>query len=125
MTTPVTGIDHPAVAVADVDAYADWCCATLGFTKVHRHPKPVWILGLPDGTLLEVMPQDATPRPPRTTWTPGWSHLALRVSSLPAAESALAVDWAGPVIAAVGGGRVRSFTDPEGNMWQIVEREPM
>ncbi len=118
----ITGLDHPAIAVADVDAYADWCCATLGFRKVFRHAKPVWILGLPDGTLLEVMPQDATPRPSRTTWTPGWSHLALRVRSLAEAESALAVPWSGAAFDAVGGGRIRNFSDPEGNLWQVVER---
>lgn len=122
----ITGLDHPAIAVAEVDAYADWCCATLGFRKVHRHPKPVWILGLPDGTLLEVMPQDGTPRPLRTTWTPGWSHLALRVPSLVQAEAELdgKVTWDGPAVDAIGGGRVRSFRDPQGNMWQIVERSP-
>lgn len=118
----ITGLDHPAIAVADVDAYADWCCSTLGFTKVHRHPKPVWILGLPDGTLLEVMPQDATPRPERTTWTPGWSHLAVRVRSLAEAEASLAVSWSGQAFDAIGGGRIRNFSDPEGNLWQVVER---
>ena len=118
----ITGIDHPAIAVADVDAYADWCCATLGFTKIHRHLKPVWILRLPDGTLLEVMPQDATPKPPRTTWTPGWSHLALRVRSMAEAEISLKVTWTGEAFDAIGGGRIRNFFDPEGNMWQVVER---
>ena len=73
------GIDHPAVAAEDVDALADWYVNTLDYQRVVRNDKPVWILRAADGTLLEIMPRDETPRPPRTVWTPGWSHLAIRV----------------------------------------------
>ncbi|MDA3959710.1 MAG: VOC family protein [Planctomycetota bacterium] len=121
----ITGIDHPAIAVADVDAYADWCCSVLGFERVFRHDKPVWILRSADGTLIEIMPQDDTARPDRTTWTPGWSHLAMRVADFDAAVTELSahgVQWTGEEVAAIGGGRVRSFADPEHNMWQIVAR---
>jgi glyoxylase I family protein len=120
-----TGVDHPAVACRDVDALADWYCDVLGYKKFHRDDKPVWMLQAPDGSLIEIMPEDDTDRPDRTTWTPGWSHLALRVSDFEAAEKALdqhQVKWQGEAVAAIGGGRVRSFEDPEGNMLQIVER---
>jgi len=119
------GIDHPAVAADDVDELAAWYCATLGYTEVFRNDKPVWLLRAADGTLLEIMPRDQTPRPQRTTWTPGWSHLALRVQDFEAAERFLRqrrVAWCGDTASAVGGGRVRSFFDPEGNLLQIVER---
>ncbi len=119
------GIDHPAVAAADVDALAEWYSATLGYAKVFRHEKPVWILRAADGTLIEIMPRDATPRPERTTWTPGWSHVAIRVSDFAAAERLLderGVAWTGEVSQAVGGGKVRNFTDPEGNLLQILQR---
>ena len=119
------GIDHPALAADDVDALAEWYCATVGYEKLFRHDKPVWILRAADGTLLEVMPRDDTPRPERTVWTPGWSHLAFRVADFDAAEQLLdarGVPWTGKAAEAVGGGRVRSFTDPDGNMVQIVER---
>lgn len=125
MESPIRGIDHPAVAAGDVDGLAEWYCDVLGYEKVHRHEKPVWILRAADGTLLEVMPQDDTPRPQRTTWTPGWSHLAIRVDDYEAAVrylDAKGVSWTGDEMAAVGGGRVRNFDDPEGNMLQIVER---
>ena len=75
----ITGIDHPGVAANDVEQLADWYCDVFGYEKWFKHPKPVWMLKAPDGTLLEVMPKDDTARPERTTWTPGWSHLALRV----------------------------------------------
>ena len=121
----ITGIDHPAIAAEDVDRLSDWYCDVLGYEKVVRHDKPVWILRARDRTLLEVMPRDETPRPARTTWTPGWSHLALRVDDFDAAVAELdekGVQWTGKEIGAIGGGRVRNFVDPDGNMLQILQR---
>ncbi len=120
-----TGIDHPALAADDVDRLAEWYCQVLGYEKYFRHEKPVWMLRAADGTLIEIMPKDNTPRPERTTWTPGWSHLALRVGNLEQAIDYLdqkGVTWGGEIINAIGGGRVRTFYDPDGNMLQIVER---
>lgn len=120
-----TGIDHPAVAADNVDQLADWYCEVLGYEKYFRHDKPVWILRAPDNTLLEIMPKDGTDRPQRTTWTPGWSHLALRVTDIEQAIVVLEskkIQWGGDLIEAIGGGRVRTFYDPEGNMLQIIER---
>jgi glyoxylase I family protein len=127
MTTDLglTGIDHPAIAVQDVDKMADWYCDVLGYKKHFRHEKPIWILRAPDNSLLEVMPFDDTPRPERTILTPGWSHLALRVNDIKRAIAHLDthnVTWISDEVDAVGGGRVRTFSDPEGNMWQVVER---
>lgn len=119
------GIDHPAVAAEDVEALTDWYVNTLGYERVFRHDKPVWILRAADGTLLEIMPRDDTPRPQRTTWTPGWSHVAIRVSDFDKAQRVLDeknVQWTGEPINAIGGGRVRNFVDPDGNMLQILER---
>ena len=119
------GIDHPAVAADDVEKLSDWYCTMFGYEKWFHHPKPVWMLKAPDGTLLEVMPKDDNPRQNRTTWTPGWSHLALRVENI---ENAIAyldtkgIVWGGEVITAIGGGKVRNAFDIEGNMLQILER---
>jgi glyoxylase I family protein len=120
------GIDHPAVAAEDVDGLAEWYCSTLGYARHVRYEKPVWILLAPDGTLLEIMPRDGTDRPVRTTWTPGWSHLALRVRDLEEAIRWLdekGVTWEGERVSAMGGGTLRGLFDPEGNMLQIVERK--
>ena len=57
--------------------------------------------------------------------TPGWSHLALRVDNLEEAMQHLdgqQVRWLSEVVPAIGGGQLRSFADPEGNMLQVVER---
>lgn len=121
----VIGIDHPGVAANDVEQLADWYCAVFGYEKWFRHDKPVWMLKAPDGTLLEVMPKDENARPARTTWTPGWSHIALRVENLDEAITFLDtkhVTWGGEVINAIGGGRVRNLFDPDGNMLQIIQR---
>lgn len=119
------GVDHPALAADDVDRLADWYCEVLGYQKYFRHDKPVWMLRAPDSTLLEIMPKDDTPRPDRTTWTPGWSHLAIRVENIDEAIAYLdekRVKWGGDTMPAIGGGRVRNLVDPEGNMLQIIER---
>ena len=124
------GIDHPAVAADDVEKLADWYCDFLGYEKQHcdwnaRPPKPVWILKAPDGTLLEIMPKDDTPRQTRTTWTPGWSHVAFRVPNLEEAVAILdqkGIQWSSDIIDAIGGGKVRSAQDGEGNMIQFLER---
>ncbi|MDR1331298.1 MAG: VOC family protein [Tannerella sp.] len=119
------GTDHPAIAADDVEALSAWYCDVLGYDVYARVDKPVYILGAPDGTLIEIMPRDDTARPARNTCTPGWSHLALRVSDIDAAMTALdrhGVAWEGAEFEAVGGGRIRNFTDPEGNLLQIVQR---
>ncbi|RRA98092.1 VOC family protein [Larkinella rosea] len=122
------GVDHPAVAADEVETLSDWYCRVLGYQKWFRHDKPVWMLRAPDQTLLEIMPKDQTLRPARTTWTPGWSHLALRVADIDQAIRWLdshGVTWGGELSNAIGGGRVRNFFDPEGNMLQILERGPI
>ncbi|MDF9797495.1 glyoxylase I family protein [Catalinimonas alkaloidigena] len=125
MSNFLKSIDHPAVAAQDVDKLADWYCNVLGYEKYYRDDKPVWMLKAPDASLIEIMPIDETPRPARTTWTPGWSHLALRVNNIDQAIQELDkhhVQWMGEMVEAIGGGKVRSFQDPEGNMLQVVER---
>ncbi len=72
------------------------------------------------------MPIDDTARPTRTTWTPGWSHIAMRVENLEEAIAYLdtkGITWGGEVMNAFGGGKVRSLYDSEGNMLQILERQ--
>lgn len=121
-----TGIDHPAIAVSDLDESADWYAVTLGYEKFFKEDeKSVWILKAPDGTFLEMMQQDDSNRPERNVLTSGFSHLALRVSNLDEAIAELdekGVKWISDVFGAIGGGKLRNFEDPDGNMLQIVER---
>ena len=121
----IKGIDHPALAANDVEALADWYCDTFGYEKWFSTPKPIWMLKAPDGTLLEIMPKDDSPRPVRNLLTPGWSHLALRVDNLEEAIAILdkkGVNWSSDIIDAIGGGRVRNLLDPDGNLLQVLQR---
>ncbi len=123
-----TGLDHPALAAANPAAQAKWYVDVLDYRLFfHHEAKDIWIVAAPDGTMLEIMPRDDRPRPDRTTCTPGWSHLALRVLDMDRACACLegrGVRFDGPAFAAVGGGTVRNFPDPEGNLVQIVQRFP-
>jgi glyoxylase I family protein len=125
MKSVFLGIDHPAIAVKDVEKVTRWYCEVLGYEVFARTDKPVYIIKAPDGSFIEVMPEDGSPRQERNVCTPGWSHLALRVSDMDQAMAELDkhnVSWAGPEFEAVGGGRIRNFADPEGNMLQILQR---
>ncbi len=125
MTLKMQGLDHPALAVSDVDKMADWCRDILGYTAKAGTPGQVWLMQAPDGTYLEIMRQNADPRPARQNLTPGFSHLALRVENLQAAIVELDmrdVKWTGEIVDAVGGGQLRNFEDPDGNTWQVVQR---
>ena len=120
------GIDHPALAADNVEKLTQWYCDVLGYKVIAKNDKPVFIIKAPDGTFIEMMPKDETSRPERFMCTPGWSHLALRVNDMDAAIAALdkfGVAWTGAEFEAVGGGRIRNFTDPEGNILQIVQRQ--
>ena len=119
------GVDHPAIAAGDVEVLAKWYCDVLGYKVFAKTEKPIYIIEAPDRTFIEIMPKDETSRPERTVCTPGWSHLALRVSDMDAAMTALdghGIEWMGAEFEAVGGGRIRNFADPEGNVLQIVQR---
>jgi glyoxylase I family protein len=119
------GIDHPALAAKDVVTLTKWYCDVLGYEIIAQTEKPIFIIKAPDGTFIEMMPEDGSPYLQRTVNTVGWSHLALRVSDMDKAIAALdkhQVKWESAEFGAVGGGRIRNFSDPEGNLLQIVQR---
>ena len=124
-TLGLTGIDHPAVALSNVAEITDWYCDVLGYEILIKASDTVIIIKAPDGTMVEMMQQNDDTRPHRETLTSGWSHLALRVESLEDAIKFLdtkGVTWLGDIVPAMGGGRLRSFADPDGNMLQVVQR---
>ncbi len=126
----IKGIDHPAVAAENVDTLAAWYCDVLGYEQLFRDQsvgpaRPIWLLKAPDGTILEILPIDQNPRPTRTNLTPGWSHVAFGVDDIEAGIRHLdahGIRWSSVLSPATGGGRVRTFFDPEGNVLQLIER---
>ncbi len=126
-----TGIDHPAIACRDVLRQTDWYCRWLGMCVVAKTiDPPCAIVGYdhaPGGAMIELMPiRDEGLAPERVgRFAPGLRHLAFRVDDFDAAYNALkeaGVTFLGEVVNALGGGKLISFRDPEGNELQIVER---
>jgi catechol 2,3-dioxygenase-like lactoylglutathione lyase family enzyme len=131
-------LDHPAISCHDVNRQADWYCKNLGMRVIASSSEnpPSMLLGYDQDatsgpkqelTMLELMPvKDAGPEPvdvPR--YQPGLRHLALRVSDFDEAYRRLAglgIKFLFEPVQAVGGGKLVSFRDPEGNELQIVQR---
>ncbi len=129
-----TAIDHPAIACKDTRALCDWYCRNLGMRIVARTEgeRPAYLVGydaaVGGGCVIELMPVKDDGESPETfkRFQPGLRHLALRVDRFEEAHAALTL--AGAVFItepgeAVGGGKVASFRDPEGNELQIIERK--
>jgi glyoxylase I family protein len=127
-------IDHPAVSALDVHKLAGWYCKHMGMRIVGdngQEPASL-LLGWDDdlrvGATLELMPvkDHGGPAPasvPRLCQ--GIRHFAVRVSDFDKAYAelkAIGVPFLFEPIVAVGGGRIVSFRDPEGNEVQIVQR---
>lgn len=128
-----TGIDHPAIACEDVEALADWYCRVLGMRALARSESapPAVLVGYDaeraGGPVIELMTaREPGARPGTfTRFQPGLRHLALRVRSFDEAYAKLksaGVEFLMEPTEALGGGRVVSFRDPEGNELQIVQR---
>lgn len=136
-------LDHVAIAANDTDAMVAWYEKILGLV-VHASAGPnppqkqkIYLIGppsnslnsgagIPFGWMIEVMPKNDTPRHNRNSHESGLSHVAWYVPDFDAALAHLKshnVKFLSDVISAVGGGRIISFEDCEGNMTQIVERK--
>ena len=127
-------IDHPAIACADSQRLIDWYCQNLGLRVIASNDQtpPSAILGYSadacGGAMIEMMPAKEPGACPAQTprFCPGLRHLALRVGNFDTAYAQLetaGVKFLGQPIDALGGGRIVSFRDPEGNELQIVQRD--
>lgn len=128
MSTPVFScVEHLGIAVADPVASARWYEKVLDFSVIFNDGKepPTLLIEHPSGMRVEVMPKTDRPQPERHVRDPGWSHIALKVADLDKAAAELkarGLVFDTEPAAALGGGRVWNFNDPDGNMLQIVER---
>jgi len=128
-----TAIDHPAIACYNTAKQIQWYCATLGMRVIATNEQnpPTAIVGYDEhargGAMIELMPvREDGPRPETLRrFQPGIRHVALRVSNFDEACAALnsaGVRFISEPGDAMGGGRIVSFRDPEGNELQIVQR---
>jgi catechol 2,3-dioxygenase-like lactoylglutathione lyase family enzyme len=128
-----TTIDHPAISCNDVRMLAEWYCVHLGMKIVADNGKtpPSLLLGFGEGIsggMLELMPvrnPGGTPPAEVPQFVQGLRHFAVRVSDFDKAYGQLkdaGISFLMDPVIAVGGGRIVSFRDAEGNEVQIVER---
>ncbi len=130
-------LDHVAIAADDTDQLIKWYNRMLGLIVLAQtEPQEpsrqrTYLIGpaahedAHGGMMLEIMPRNEHVRRPRDSHDPGISHVAWCVTDFDAAYAHLAargVGFVGAVVQAVGGGRLISFVDCEGNLMQIVER---
>lgn len=120
------GLDHLALCASDPAALARWYCDHFGFREVSNTgatPPTIFIQG-ECGSAIEVMPAQTPPaRGEFFDW--GWRHIAIITTDFDAAMTQLAqlgVELVGPERTPIGGGRLQSFRDPEGNIAQILWR---
>lgn len=129
-----TAIDHPAISCTDPRKLSAWYCNHLGMKILaDNDQEPASLLLGFDANLrgaagaLELMPvKNPGPAPvdvPR--FCQGLRHFAVRVSDFEKAYAELktaGVEFLFEPVMAVGGGKIVSFRDPEGNEVQIVQR---
>ena len=122
----ITGIEHAAIASPDPEALARWYVAVLGFQVNYFSEKSkTTFVKAPDGSMIEIVRSNDKPRPPQDPRDPGLRHLAISVSDFqPVYESlkSAGVAFLGePEIK--GGNNVVFFTDPDGNILHLLQRE--
>jgi glyoxylase I family protein len=128
---PYLCLDHPAISCKNVDLRVAWYCKNFELKVLFHDGKapPSVLLGYEgDCTSLELMPvRHEGPHPAEAPrFQPGLRHLAFRVSDFEHAYHQLkkeGIEFLFEPLTAVGGGKVVSFRDPEGNEIQIVQRE--
>lgn len=146
----IQGMDHVAIAADNTEQMVQWYHRMLGLVVVAQsHPtdpdrQATYLIGPPAdngpetgdaggqsrgvafGMMMEIMPRNDHVRRPRDSHDAGLSHVAWLVHDFDEAYAHLSsqgVGFIGSVVQAVGGGRIISFVDCEGNLQQIVERK--
>src|SRR5687768_7757782 len=118
--------EHFGVAASDANALKDWYLRVFGaklLRKLNDTP-PAWLLELPGRFWVEIYTAESKIAP-QANRVAGWRHLALCVESIDTAREHLAaqgVAFEEPIKPAGGGGKVLFFSDPEGNLFHLVER---
>jgi len=118
--------EHFGVAASDATALKDWYVRVL-HAKVLRQlgdSPSAWLVELAGGFWIEIYAADSKTAL-QGNRVAGWRHLALRVDNIDGAREHLLSEGVAleePVKPAGGGGRVLFFSDPEGNLFHLVER---
>lgn len=119
------GVDHVAIVAKDTTALAKWYFDNFGFKEVSNNGQtpPTYFIKGEIGSAIEIMPANDTPPVKADFWDAGIRHLAILVTDFDPAYRRLqevGAELVGEERKAIGGGRLQSFRDPEGNIAQIL-----
>ncbi len=118
-----TGLEHTAIASPNPKRLADWYVETLSFVINFVYDGNYFVKA-PNGAMLEIVPAEG-PALETHNRTPGLRHLAVAVSDFDAAHADLKAKGVRFTSepASNQGNRLVFFTDADGNLLHLIERE--
>lgn len=118
-----TAFEHTGIASPDHAKLAQWYVGTFGFEIVYQSAGATFVKA-PNGSMIEIISAEGD-RVEQSVKQPGLRHIALAVDDFDAdlarIHSAGVTFLTEPVIAK--GNKVVFFTDPEGNILHLIQRE--
>jgi glyoxylase I family protein len=119
-------LEHIGLAARDPRTLKEWYERVLAarLVLVLSDDPPAFLIDVV-GTLIEIYSADSVTDLTRNNKLAGWRHIALGVTSLSDARRVLeqrGLKFTEAVKPAGGGGQVLFFSDPEGNLFHLVER---
>lgn len=119
----VKGIEHAAIASPNPEKLAQWYVDNLGFI-INYQSKNATFVKAPDGSMIEMIVSEGELARPRQK-DPGLRHLALAVDDFENVYARLKAAGAAFLTEPVSskGNQVVFFTDPEGNILHLIQRE--
>lgn len=117
------GIEHFAIASPNPKRLAEWYVNNLEFQITFEYAGNYFVEAA-DGSLIEIIPAEGE-RTPATLRTPGMRHIAIAVEDFDGAYSQLqqqGVAFAGEPYSNQGN-RLVFFTDPDGNLVHLIQRD--
>ena len=121
------GMEHTAIASPNPEVLANWYVANLGFHINYSYAGNFFVKA-PNGTMLEIIPSEgnrAAENQPSSMRSPGIRHLAIAVDQFDEALANLkqkSVTFTGEPFNNQGN-RLVFFTDADGNLLHLIERE--
>jgi glyoxylase I family protein len=118
-----TGLEQTAIASPNPKRLADWYVQNLGFVINFEYDGNYFVKA-PNGAMLEIVPAEGS-APETKSRTPGLRHLAVAVSDFDAAYADLKVKnirFTNEPFSNQGN-RLVFFTDADGNLLHLIERE--
>ncbi len=121
----IRAIEHTAIASPDPEALAQWYVDRLGFTlNYHSAASKTCFVKAPNGSMIEIVTSQGD-RAPHGMRDPGLRHLAMATDDFDAEHGRLKAHGVRFLTEPESskGNRVVFFTDPDGNILHLIQRE--